>query len=54
MNALIVACSTHTAVESVMFGIPVVGVIGWIKLDSWRRRGEPDPEPLEIEPRARA
>lgn len=42
MTHLILACSTHTAVESVMFGLPVVGVIAWIKFDSWRRRNEPD------------
>jgi hypothetical protein len=41
----LLACTGHTAVDSLLFGGPIVGVIGWIKFDSWRRRNDPDPDP---------
>jgi hypothetical protein len=40
----LLACAGHTAVDSLLFGGPIAGVIGWIKLDAWRRRNDPDPE----------
>jgi hypothetical protein len=40
----LLACAGHTAVDSLLFGGPIVGVIGWIKFDSWRRRNDPDPD----------
>lgn len=45
MTALL-ACGTHTAVDSLLFGGPVVGIVAWIKFDSWRRRNDPEPELL--------
>ena len=40
----LLACGGHAAIDSLLFGGPIVGVIGWIKLDSWRRRNDPEPE----------
>lgn len=37
-----VACTGHAGVDALLFGGPIVGVIAWIKFDSWRRRDEPD------------